>query len=128
MEIVAVGYNFDKSKRTNLYEIREGNMGKNYNGEWKRYATIEPCSDRWQAGLKKPKPRHYPIIDYPECYVCGVQHKSDKLGTNDKNKVTCKHCVEELKKNSFYCDEHGFIEGEDVTNDEKCSYCGRKIT
>jgi len=127
MEMLAVGFNFDRSKKAILYEIKEGNMGKDKNGKRKRYTTIELCTDRWQAGLEKPKPRHYPIRSYPGCYICGVQHKSDKLGTDDKNKVTCKNCIDELKKDNFYCEEHGFIEVEDVTNDEKCVYCGRDV-
>lgn len=95
-KMVAVGFNFDRSKKKILYEIGDGNMGKDINGKWKRYTTIELCNDIWQAGLKKPKPRHYPVRTYPGCYICGVQHKSDKLGTDDVAEVTCKNCLAEL--------------------------------
>jgi len=45
----------------------------------------------------------------------------------DPNQVTCPRCIEELKKQKWYCPNHGFLKDEDVENDETCTYCGEKV-
>ena len=47
--------------------------------------------------------------------------------TKEPNEVTCPRCLEKMKETMYYCSEHGFVEGVDVTNDKKCAYCGRKV-
>lgn len=46
---------------------------------------------------------------------------------DELNAITDKDKIEELMKKYYYCNEHGFIDGVDVTNDEKCAYCGREV-
>lgn len=45
----------------------------------------------------------------------------------DREFVTCPRCIEVLKESYWHCPEHGFIEDSNVTNDEKCETCGKKV-
>ena len=45
----------------------------------------------------------------------------------NKNSVTCPRCIEKLKENDWYCEEHGFIQAVDVKNNETCAYCGKPV-
>jgi rRNA maturation protein Nop10 len=48
--------------------------------------------------------------------------------SRDVNEVTCPRCLEEMKKVMYFCNEHGFIDGIEVTYDEKCDYCGDDVS
>jgi hypothetical protein len=75
----------------------------------------------------------YPFDDI----VCACGKRTSMLGvayqqcpeafTRDINKVTCPRCIEKLKEKHYYCEEHGFVVGADVTYDEKCAHCGRDV-
>ena len=58
--------------------------------------------------------------------VCGKTTRRARA-VFDKNKVDCPRCIEKLKENNWYCEEHGFIQDVDVRNDETCDYCGREV-
>ncbi len=47
--------------------------------------------------------------------------------TNNYNNVTCPRCLELMKLNNWYCEEHGFIADATVTNNETCEICGREV-
>ena len=43
--------------------------------------------------------------------------------TINSNKVTCPRCIEIMKQTMWYCEIHGFINGEEVNFEETCDYC-----
>lgn len=45
--------------------------------------------------------------------------------TKDKNDVTCPRCIERLKRENWFCAEHGFLEDNEVTLEETCLHCGK---
>lgn len=60
--------------------------------------------------------------------LCGVNREYGNIPHTDiLNKVTCERCIEILKESNWYCPIHGFIECQNVTNDEKCSICNTKL-
>ncbi len=61
-----------------------------------------------------------------ETTICGKTARRIRA-YHDKSKVTCPRCIEKLKENSWFCDEHGFIADGDVRNDETCDYCGEPV-
>lgn len=61
-----------------------------------------------------------------ETTICGKTANRIRE-TKDLNRVTCPRCIEKLKEDSWYCEEHGFIECKDVKNDETCGYCGKPV-
>ena len=75
----------------------------------------------------------YPLDDI----VCACGKRVSMMGvawrkcpesfTRDLKKVTCPRCVEKLKEKHYHCEQHGFIEGAEVTFDEKCAHCGRDV-
>ncbi|GAG26664.1 unnamed protein product [marine sediment metagenome] len=72
---------------------------------------------------------HVPMLernDKGETTLCGKTARRIRA-TRDKNGVTCLGCIEGLKEDSWFCEEHGFIADEDVRNDETCDYCGARV-
>jgi len=80
--------------------------------------------------LNKNKPRviHFELKENDKVTACGKTTKSAccyKTITLDN--VTCPKCLEYLKENNWYCEEHGFIADATVTNYETCEICGRAV-
>ena len=74
---------------------------------------------------------HYKISSY-ECFgftaICGRQSpQCEHERTTILNNVTCPRCIEELKKQHWYCANDGFIDPVSVTNDETCELCGEDV-
>lgn len=69
---------------------------------------------------------HFKLIDGDKLTACGkTSRRYYKTITLDK--VTCPKCLEYLKQNNWYCEDHGFIADATVTNDERCEICGRAV-
>ena len=73
--------------------------------------------------MKKNRPRaiHYILTNTDDNQtICGkdLDHFRIVEVTKDKNKVTCKRCLEVMKKKYWYCENCGFINGKKVTYDE----------
>ena len=80
--------------------------------------------------LSKNKPRviHFKLIDGDKTTACGKTARGwSCLKTTTLDKVTCRRCLEYLQANNWYCEEHGFINDETVTNNETCEICGRAV-
>ena len=60
--------------------------------------------------------------NYMGVAACGAKSLNlSKLANN----VTCPTCSRLLKMSHWFCEEHGFIADEMVTNDERCLICNR---
>ena len=59
--------------------------------------------------------------------LCGRTYTKGIETTNDRKQVECPNCMAILKERHWYCDNCGFIEGEQVTFEENCALCGREI-
>ena len=78
----------------------------------------------------KPKWLHYAQLRKPGVTWTGTwcNKTAERIPkTSDPNKVTCPRCLKEMKKAMYFCPEHGFVDGEDVTFNETCDYCGRSV-
>jgi hypothetical protein len=60
-----------------------------------------------------------------ETTACGKTAQRISV-TKDKNNVTCPLCLEKLKEDNWFCEDHKFLDDIDVTFDEKCGYCGKR--
>ena len=43
------------------------------------------------------------------------------------DEVSCPRCLEKLKAENWFCEEHGFINDTNVTSEENCAQCGRPV-
>jgi len=96
-EVIATGFNFDRSCATLLYAVDKDNLGMNYKGQWRRYSLIEPRNDIWESD-NKPKLLHYLKPGHYDIFLCGAEYKCDRRHTIEKYKVNCQHCLNELYK------------------------------
>lgn len=90
---------------------------------WKKRKKYKPQWTHYSFG------GHVPMLERNakgETTICG-KTANRISATRCKNRVTCPRCIEKLKEDSWYCEEHGFLEGKDVTNDETCDYCGKSV-
>ena len=82
---------------------------------------------------RKPRHVHYAANGYDQHFkpfaVCGKRYLGwmRTVFSRDPNEVTCVDCINHLKETIYHCQEHGFLEGSDVRNDETCDYCGGEL-
>ncbi len=72
---------------------------------------------------------HVPMLernDKGETTLCGKTARRIRA-TRIKTGVTCVRCIERLKEDNWFCEEHGYIADENVRNDETCDICGREV-
>lgn len=57
--------------------------------------------------------------------ICG--NEGDKNYASTLNDVDCPHCIELLKEKNWYCENCGFIDNANVTDEEICDICGSEV-
>lgn len=85
--------------------------------------------------MNRPTRTHYRIttnISYGTRILCicgkDVSPNHYRANTTDiMDSVSCPHCIEELRRDNWYCPKHGFIADKNVNNDETCDQCGRSV-
>jgi len=60
-------------------------------------------------------------------YTYTIKRLNIKITCSELEKINCPECLKELKKLTYHCDNHGFVQGVDVTFNEQCAYCGLNV-
>lgn len=62
------------------------------------------------------------------CYCGKIYGGNGKMDfSQTKDKITCRRCLKKMKKEFWFCPEHGFLSNESVTFEERCEICGENV-
>jgi len=118
---------------------------KNYS--YRKHSKVDANTPRENRAHRDSKPgrQHWATVSFGDSVggplLFGSRAKRDEHGhttacgktayrvtaTRRMNSVTCPLCRDWLKENEWYCPEHGFLDGKDVTFEETCDYCGESV-